>query len=205
MDMSQLQNEVEPETAGQSVAALKKAVEELESIGKEREEAQKVQQELKKFRAFRRNRTRKKDWKREVKRLRKAEKSFAEKVVDLLKVAELPVDTDTKKRAIAALNDVPPPKFDWVKVVVISIVFGVIFGITVETEGFGKPLVFAGLLVAAVGQICESAGNSTEAQLNPRFKDGLKLFGEVVKIFGVLAALGGFAFDSVSAGGDAAQ
>lgn len=47
----------------------------------------------------------------------------------------------------------------------------------------GKGLLVAGLVVAVVGQLVESASKSSEAEANPDFKDGLVLVGEGIKFY----------------------
>lgn len=194
--MSQSQNPVTPEITGQSVTALEQEIEKLENKGKERKEAQELQQALKNFNAFKNNKTLKKEWKREIERLKEEEKSFAKSVVDLLKNVAPPVDADTRKRATAALSDVPPSEFDCKKISFVALGLLIVVVVSCFVKNLGNPFVFVGLVVAAAGQICESIGKVMEVQSNPRLKDGLELSGEAVKILGVIVALGGFALGS---------
>lgn len=195
--MSQPLNIDAPSSTEESVAALKREVKKLENAVKDREEAQNVQLALNLAGAFKGERTLKKAWKDEVKRQKESEKNSRNAVVALLKNVDLSVDADTQKRATVALASAVPVKFDCKKMRVVFLAFLITVGVGFLINMFlipeQAPFVLVGLTVAALGQICESVGKTMEAQANPRLKDGLELSGEAVKIFGVLAALAGFA------------
>lgn len=195
--MSQPLNSHAPSATEESVAALKRAVKKLEDAVKEREETQNVQLALNLAGAFKGNGTLKKEWKDQVKRQKESEKNSRNAVVTRLKNVNLSVDADTQKKATVALASAAPLKFDAKKMlgVFVALAFAVTVGILINKFLIPEqpPFVLVGLAVAALGQICESVGKTMEAQANPRLKDGLELSGEAVKIFGVLAALAGFA------------
>ncbi|MFJ2353516.1 hypothetical protein [Glutamicibacter sp. NPDC087673] len=104
---------------------------------------------------------------------------------------------EIRDRAVAALTKLPPPKDDspkydrkkvpWVLIalwIVGIVVLSLIFFIPT-----GKGKVIAGLVIAAIGQVVESAKKADDVQSNPRLTDGLALFGESVKILGAVTVI----------------
>lgn len=195
--MSQSQNEVTSESSNQYDAGLNEAIKELKKATKKREQAQRTQQALDQAKVFDNDTVQKEKWDRSINAKKAEEKDFAAKVADLLKSVQDPVDSNTQKRATAALNKVPPtepPIFDWVKMICVIcglLIFAAIF-IFLVCKIPEVSMTLLGLIVSAVGQLFQSAGKSIDVQSKPRLKDGFELFGEVVKILGVLAALAGF-------------
>lgn len=195
--MSQTQNEVTSESSNQYDAGLNEAIKELKKATKKREQAQRTQQALDQAGVFDKDKVQKGKWDRSINAKKAEEKKLAAKVADLLKSVQDPVDSNTQKRATAALNKVPPtepPIFDWGKMIYVIcglLIFAAIFIILV-CKLPEVSMTLLGLIVSAVGQLLQSAGKSIDVQSKPRLKDGFELFGEVVKILGVLAALAGF-------------
>lgn len=195
--MSQSQNEVTSESSNQYDAGLNEAIKELKKATKKREQAQRTQQALDQAKVFDKDTVQKEKWDRSINAKKAEEKDFAAKVADLLKSVQDPVDSNTQKRATAALNKVPPtepPIFDWGKMICVIcglLIFAAIF-ICLVCKIPEVSMTLLGLIVSAVGQLFQSAGKSIDVQSKPRLKDGFELFGEVVKILGVLAALAGF-------------
>lgn len=197
--MSQSQNEVTSESSNQYDAGLNEAIKELKKATKKREQAQRTRQALDQAGVFDNDTVQKEKWDRSINAKKAEEKDFATKVADLLISVQDPVDSNTQKRATAALNKVPPtptepPIFDWDKMIYVIcglLIFAAIF-IFLVCKLPEVSMTLLGLIVSAVGQLFQSAGKSIDVQSKPRLKDGFELFGEVVKILGVLAALAGF-------------
>lgn len=99
---------------------------------------------------------------------------------------------EVRNSAVAVLASVQPPAYDKKKMkwVIISLLVAcLIIGLVIGLSPSGGFTAIAGLVIAAIGQLCNSATKASDVKSNPRLEDGIALIGEAIKFFGALTVL----------------